>query len=162
MTDVRVRAFEERDLEAVFEILRCPGVIHGTAQLPYQSPDAVRERFARSDPSWPRLVAEVDGRVVGLAGLEVGQGRRRHTGYLGMFVHDDYQGRGIGSALMAVLVDLAENWLGLVRLELEVYTDNAAAIHLYEKFGFAVEGTKRKYALRQGSYVDAYVMARLR
>ena len=44
----------------------------------------------------------------------------------------------------------------------EVYTDNAAAIHLYEKFGFVIEGTKRKYAFRDGEYVDAHVMARVR
>jgi putative acetyltransferase len=43
-----------------------------------------------------------------------------------------------------------------------VYTDNARAVHLYEKFGFTIEGTARRYALRQGTYVDAFLMARLR
>lgn len=47
-------------------------------------------------------------------------------------------------------------------IELSVYTDNAPAIHLYEKFGFVVEGTARQYALRGGVYVDAHLMARLR
>jgi len=36
------------------------------------------------------------------------------------------------------------------------------AIALYEKFGFEVEGTHRRYAFRNGEYVDAYSMARLR
>ena len=47
-------------------------------------------------------------------------------------------------------------------LELHVYTDNAAGIRLYEKFGFAIEGTAREFALRDGTYIDAYAMARLR
>jgi putative acetyltransferase len=63
---------------------------------------------------------------------------------------------------MAAMIDLADNWLGIHRIELSVYTDNAPAVHLYEKFGFAIEGTARQFALRGGEYVDAYYMARLR
>jgi len=58
-------------------------------------------------------------------------------------------------------LDLADNWLGMSRVELTVYTDNAAAIALYEKFGFEKEGTHRRYAFRDGAYVDAYSMARI-
>jgi putative acetyltransferase len=51
--------------------------------------------------------------------------------------------------------------LQLRRLELEVYTDNAAAIRLYEKFGFTIEGTMVDFAFRDGQFVDTYLMARL-
>jgi len=88
-------------------------------------------------------------------------GRRIHVGQPGVAVHGAYWGRGIGRALLNAIIDLAENWLGLTRLELEVYTDNVAAIRLYEKAGFVREGTKRQYALREGTLVDAHVMARL-
>jgi putative acetyltransferase len=40
--------------------------------------------------------------------------------------------------------------------------DNAAGIALYEKFGFEIEGTHRRFAFRDGEYVDAYSMARLK
>ena len=63
---------------------------------------------------------------------------------------------------MQAAVDLADNWLNLSRLELEVYTDNEPAIRLYRKFGFAVEGTLVRFAFRDGRYVDAFAMARLR
>jgi putative acetyltransferase len=79
-----------------------------------------------------------------------------------MGVHDDSQGRGVGTALMAAMVALADSWLGLRRLELYVYADNARAIHLYEKFGFSLEGTARCYAWRDGSFADACMMARIR
>jgi len=74
---------------------------------------------------------------------------------------DDYQSQGIGSKLMEGVLDLAENWLNLKRIELTVYTDNEPAIHLYKKYGFAIEGTFHNYALREGSYVDAHAMAKV-
>jgi putative acetyltransferase len=77
-------------------------------------------------------------------------------------VHVDYQGMGIGSALMEAAMDLADNWLGLTRLQLEVYPDNPPAIALYRKFGFETEGLFRALAYRDGHYVDALVMGRLR
>lgn len=40
----------------------------------------------------------------------------------------------LGTALMRELLDAADNWLGFKRLELTVFTDNAPAIRLYEKF----------------------------
>jgi putative acetyltransferase len=63
---------------------------------------------------------------------------------------------------MEALLDLAFNWLGLQRIELTVYADNAPAVHLYQKFGFEIEGTARAYALRHGELVDAHHMAHLR
>ncbi len=79
-----------------------------------------------------------------------------------MCVHDEWQGKGIGKALMSAGLDLADKWLNLTRLELEVYTDNEPAIRLYEGFGFEREGTLRQHAFRDGHYVDSYMMARLR
>lgn len=79
-----------------------------------------------------------------------------------MAVRDDWHGKGIGSALMRAALDLADNWLNLRRIELHVYTDNAAGIALYTKFGFKIGGTHRHFAFREGRYVDAYSMARVR
>ena len=58
-----------------------------------------------------------------------------------MAVRDDWQGKGVGTAMMQAVVDLADKWLNLSRLELEVYTDNEPAMRLYQKFGFTIEGT---------------------
>lgn len=163
MAVIQVRAREPRDVEALAAIFACPSVVAGTLQLPYQPSEVWRERLTQPSPDLHALVAELDGRVVGTLGLHLATNpRRRHTGTLGMAVHDDYQGRGVGSALLAAAIDLAERWLGLTRLELNVYTDNVAAIHLYEKLGFVIEGTSRRFALRDGVFVDAYTMARLR
>jgi putative acetyltransferase len=84
------------------------------------------------------------------------------VGEIHMTVRDDWQGKGVGTALMEAALDLADNWLNLKRLELTVYADNAAGIALYEKFGFEIEGTHRCFAFRNGEYVDACSMARIR
>jgi putative acetyltransferase len=59
------------------------------------------------------------------------------------------------------LLDWADNWAGLLRIELGVYADNERAIRMYRRFGFELEGTQRAFALRDGVYVDSLMMARL-
>ena len=76
------------------------------------------------------------------------------------FIYTDYQGRGIGRALMESLLDIADNWLMLKRVELSVFTDNERAVRLYESLGFVVEGTKRYAAVKNGVHADEYLMAR--
>ena len=63
---------------------------------------------------------------------------------------------------MSAALDLTDNWFDLRRVELTVFTDNVGAVRLYQNFGFEIEGTLREYAFRNGQYVDAYSMARLR
>jgi len=161
---IEIRRAEPDDFQAIHEIHSQPKAIWGTLQVPYSSAEKWKKRLAEQPEGLVALVACVDGKVVGNLGLFVQDRspRRRHVGELGMAVHDDWQGRGVGTALLEAAVELADRWLNLSRLELTVYTDNEPAIELYRKFGFDVEGTLRRYAFRDGSFVDAYAMARLR
>jgi L-phenylalanine/L-methionine N-acetyltransferase len=163
MRGIIIRAAEPDDAQRVFEIASCPRVREGTLQMPYQTLVETQERLRNARDGVYRLVAEVDELVVAAGGLHlVRTARRRHVGEIGMMVHDDYQGRGVGTTLLAGMLDLADNWLNLHRIELEVYVDNAAGIHLYKSHGFVIEGTRADYAFRNGRYVDAYVMGRIR
>lgn len=159
---ILVRRVEVRDAAAVARTMATPQALAGTLQLPFPSAAMWEKRIAEHAADHHMLVAEVEGEVVGNAGLlpAARAARRRHAGAIGMSVRDDWQRRGVGSALLAAVVDLADNWIGYTRLELTVYTDNAAALALYRKFGFVIEGTLRDYALRDGAYIDAYTMAR--
>jgi putative acetyltransferase len=161
-SDIRIRAQEPEDVRDLTELWRQPQVVWGTLQLPFVSVEARRVRAAASPPGLHRLVAEVEGKVAGAVSLQCFENRRAHMGSIGMAVHDAYAGRGIGSALMAAVVDLSDRWLGLKRLELRVWADNHAAIGLYEKFGFEREGLLRAEGFRDGAYVDAFSMARIR
>ena len=144
-------------------MMNLPGFRWGTARLPFQAPDEIRSWLERTSAAGTgrELVALVDDELVGNASLDRPTGRRAHIGRIDLGVHDAWVGRGIGTALLAALVDLADNWLGLVRLELTVDTDNAPALALYRRFGFTVEGTHRAHILRGGQFVDGYTMARL-
>lgn len=163
MVEATIRAFEMSDWEAVAELWLLPNCQLNTLQMPYESRDAIKKKLENPPPRQHSLVATINNsqKVVGIVDLQVFEGRRSHAGELEMCVHDDYQNQGIGSKLMEAAINLAERWLNLKRLELIVYCDNAAAICLYEKHGFAIEGTLRKYAFRDGVYTDAYLMARL-
>lgn len=128
--------------------------------------------FAGDDP-WPArafrdaltvrrnhyVAARADGRLVGYAGI-TRLGRRApyehevHT----IGVHPDYQGRGIGRRLLADLLDFADSAGPGGVVFLEVRTDNAAAIALYESVGFVRVGLRKRYY--QGSGADAYTMRR--
>ncbi len=162
--EIVIRHAEPGDYAAVQRIMSGPRAVWGTLQVPFPSLEFWRQRMAEPPEGLYSLVACVDGEVVGHLGLHTSPNRprRRHVGQIGMAVRDDWQGKGVGSALMKAAIDLAENWLNLIRLELEVYTDNEPAIRLYKKFGFQIEGTLICHAFRDGRFVDSYTMARLR
>ncbi len=161
---ISIRRAEPADYEAVRQVYAGPRAIWGTLQLPFPSAETWRKRLTEPMEGAYFLVACADEQIVGQLGLHTfpNHPRRRHVGQIGMAVRDDWQGQGVGTALMQAAVDLAEKWLNLSRLELEVWTDNEPAIRLYKKFGFMTEGTLIRFGFRDGEYADAYYMARLR
>lgn len=167
---LRIRHAEPADAEGFSAAMQTPRAMRETLQLPYGSVAGWRERLEKRDPNGVSLVAEMPStsnaahhEIVANAGMfPTGPSlRRRHAMGIGMAVRDDWQGQGIGSALMSALIDRADNWMNVLRLELTVYVDNERALALYRKFGFVIEGTHRAYAMRDGALVDAYGMARL-
>jgi L-phenylalanine/L-methionine N-acetyltransferase len=157
-----IRPVHEDDAHAVWTIAREPGVIETILALPS---DRLQQRIETlkgltDDDYW--FVAEADGEVVGLAGLHARQGRLRHSGHLFLFVARAYHGHGIGGRLLEALLDMADNWLMLRRVELTVFVDNARAKALYERHGFVVEGLRKMSVISAGALHDEYLMARYR
>jgi L-phenylalanine/L-methionine N-acetyltransferase len=162
VNDVVIRRAEPSDAEGIALTFRAREASKGTLQNPYPSIAQWTERLARSSALNYVLVALADDEVVGHAGLHGSENSRRaHAWHVGMSVRDDWHNRRVGTRLMESLIDLADNWLGALRLELTVYVDNEYALKLYRRFGFEIEGTHRAYSLRDGQYTDTYAMARL-
>ncbi len=136
-------------------------MLHGNPGAPYRTLGQTREWIGKIAAPEVAISALAGDILVGFGVLMPGKLRRAHVARLALGVHEAWHGQGIGQALMAELLDLADNWLGLRRVELKVFVDNERAIALYRKYGFEVEVLQRASALRDGVLIDGYLMARL-
>ncbi|MDZ5782020.1 GNAT family N-acetyltransferase [Marinococcus luteus] len=153
-----VAAEDEKDINI---LRRQPSVMHYTLGLPSErraSSQSFIEGLKENDHV---IVTEYGGRVVGIGSLEVLSGKLHYYGLTAMAVHDEFQHRGIGSRLLDHLLDIADNYLGLLRLELDVVEGNARAVQLYKSRGFEPEGTLRKAHFAGGAFYNVLVMGRL-
>lgn len=124
---IEVRPVQAGDAAAIWRISREPGVIERILTLPSERLQEREARLRDLGPDEHYLVGLVDDAVAGLGGLSVGRGRLRHAGSVVLFVSTQQQGMGVGSAILAALMDLADRWLLLERVELTVIADNDRA-----------------------------------
>ncbi|WP_345813637.1 GNAT family N-acetyltransferase [Paraburkholderia sp. PREW-6R] len=157
-----LRALRMADADQLHALLQLPAVVNGNPHVPFEKVARTREYIEKADSREISIVAMVGETLVGHADLSPFKGRRAHAGSIGISVHDAWHRRGIGTALMSELLDLADNWLGLRRVELHVFADNQPALALYRKCGFEIEARQRGAVLRRGVLIDCYFMARLR
>lgn len=168
VTELFIRPLKIEDTDALHEIISDPAVARALIQIPSLEVADVSKKIEAGGPGLYRYAAVArheDGstKMVGNATIHQPQNpRQAHGAGLGLGVHPDYWGIGIGQRLMAAVLDLADNWLNLSRLELDVYTDNQGAIELYKRLGFEIEGTRRLFAYGDGRWSDAHFMGRLR
>lgn len=161
--EVRLRASDPADAEVFRDLHHEPTVLWGTLQDPTRTAAEWRTRLAGNDaPGRLGIVAEVDGEVAGSAGIFVREPPFAHVGDVGMALRAAWQGRGIGARLLDACLEQGLDWLGLQRLELEVWPDNTRAHALYRGRGFEEEGRRRLACFRDGTFVDCLVMSRVR
>jgi GNAT superfamily N-acetyltransferase len=135
--DIRLYQNDEGDYPALTEMYR--------GFEPKEWGQGLPSRLEQKREEWLRymveeginLLAEIEGQIVGHAALfEIERGRSCE--YL-IFVHQDYQDRGIGTALTLAMRDLARD-MGYGQIWLTVEAKRLKAIHVYEKVGFRVVG----------------------
>jgi putative acetyltransferase len=162
-SQVTIRAMEPTDAAGVSALIGSEGVVAGTLQMPDMAVASRVEHIQKMEPGACRLVAEAGGRIVGSAGLYLpgNSMRRSHARLLGIGIAADWQGKGLGRRMLQRLIDWADNWANVLRIELVVHADNDHAIALYRSMGFVEEGRHRAYAMKNGRFVDALFMARL-
>ena len=123
------------------------------------------ERFDRKtkepskDEIW--LTVEVDGKVVGDAGL-YGIDHFNQRCELGISLGRDHWGKGFGQEAVQVLMHYAFAYLGMSRVGLKVLADDPRAVGAYRKAGFTEEGRLRNHDWVGGEFHDVLVMSTLR
>ena len=165
--EFKIRPLAPGDLYDLNEIRTMSGVMETIPTLFSESIEFTEEVMKSFGPNDHMLAAEImtatGAKVIGIGGLHVAhKARARHSASISLIVHTDYQAKGIGRRILEKLLELADKWLLLKRVELEVSTDNIVAIHLYESFGFVTEGHKKYTYTKDGGFGDTLMMARYR
>jgi RimJ/RimL family protein N-acetyltransferase len=105
------------------------------------------------------LVAEFDGKLIGNINVDGNQRKiLRHTAVFGMGMHKEWQGCGLGTAILKAAIDWAKNNSELEILFLQVYADNEAGLALYRKMGFVEHGRIPDFFKQNGRYHDEISM----
>jgi ribosomal protein S18 acetylase RimI-like enzyme len=134
-----IRSFRDQDHEAVKQ-LYVEGLLGGKLADNDTGFDIDDVNLAyMSNPGSHFWVAEADGKVVGMIGLqqlEAGTGEIRR-----LRVHPDYRRRGIGSAMLQKALEFCRDH-GLLKVTLDTYMEREPALHLFEKFNFRHDKTR--------------------
>ncbi|MFZ3591140.1 GNAT family N-acetyltransferase [Bacillus sp. DJP31] len=160
--EVKIRPIQTTDAVALHRIYIQDEVLPNMVFLPSMRINAVENRIRNLGQTDFEFVAELDGIVVGFIGMSQKSGRRSHFGELFIGVDSEHHNKGIGIALLSKMLDLADNWLMLERIELGVLETNPGAQALYEKVGFIVEGKKKGAIRANGRFIDETIMGRYR
>ena len=109
------------------------------------------------------LLAFLNDELVGVVNITADQRPRvRHIGDVFLGIKKAYWGNGLGSILMEEAIEWAQSSGSIRRLQLTVQKRNTAAVHLYEKMGFRIEGLQERGAcIEGGEFLDVYLMGQL-
>jgi len=87
--------------------------------------------------------------------------RSAHIAQLGLTVAKDFRGEGLGKKMMTQTIELIPEYLPDIKLlKLSVFTENTAAIALYNKLGFRQYGLLTGGVYYRGQYIDHILMYR--
>lgn len=110
------------------------------------------------------LIAEHDGMIVGNVDLMInGRQMLKHTAYIGMGIHEDWQGQGIGTAMFKVMLDWVDRNPEIEILWLQAFSNNTKGLKLYANMGFEETGRQKGFfKTESGEYIDNVIMTRYR
>ncbi len=154
---IHLRTPMPADAERMALLHREDSVMRGTFQTPLRNADTWRSMLGGTFTAMG-VAAEIDGALVGSGVLIPCPRPAVHTFSVGLAVTTERQGCGVGTAIMAALVQVGRDDLAAHRLELEVDVENEAGHALYEKFGFVDEGIRRMGSWRGDGYSNAHCM----
>lgn len=122
------------------------------------------EELHMSETDWRNRIdamwfATIDDNIVGLIGLLQRENlASKHCGYvISLWVKPEFRGRGVAKELIQKLKDIAPS-LGIRKLSLQVTATQTAAKTIYENMGFVKVGLLKENLMKDGHYLDEYLM----
>jgi len=103
------------------------------------------------------FVVMADGQACGVVSLSA-INRVHETADWAFYLDASQQGKGMGSLIEFWLLDHAFNTVGLEKLNCEVLETNPAVIKMHQKFGFSIEGVRRKNVIKDGKRIDVVLL----
>ena len=163
MSAYRVRAATTADSEAICCIYN-EGIEDRVATLETElrTPEERAAWLAAKGPRHPVIVAEDAGQVIGWASLNQFSPREayRHVADLSIYVQRAYRGKGVGTVMLARLIELAREQR-FHKMVLSAFPSNSGGMALYERMGFRTVGVYKEQGMLDGRWVDTIVMEKL-
>jgi L-amino acid N-acyltransferase YncA len=155
---LEIRELREEDWPAVRAIFE-QGIATKNATFESEAPSW--ESWDRSQLDGHRYVAVEQERVVGWVAAHPVSSRPCYAGVVehSVYVHDDWQGKGIGRALLERLFQSTEE-AGIWTIQTGIFPENEASLALHEKCGFRVVGTQERLGKLDGVWRDVVVLER--
>ena len=155
---MELRELRQEDWPAVREIFE-QGIAGRNATFETEAPSW--EGWDRSQLDGQRYVAVEQERVVGWVAAHPVSLRPCYRGVVehSVYVHDDWQGRGIGRALLERLFESTEE-AGIWTIQTGVFPENEASLRVHERVGFEVVGRRKRLGKLNGVWRDVVVLER--
>ena len=159
--EVTIRFLKKEDKDKLLEMFNSMSDEALKWEMPPYTEKVIERWIANIDHLIP-LIAEYNSHIIGYGSIyKYPHPRRKGVSDLGMRLHQDFHNVGLGSAMLNLLLELAQEEK-LHRITLNVIADNEIAFHLYKKFGFNVEGTmKDTYFGADRLYHDEIIMGKI-
>jgi L-amino acid N-acyltransferase YncA len=132
-----------------------------TGQATFQTTAPEWEEWDEGHLPHSRLVALLEGEVVGWAALSPVSKRPHYAGVaeVSVYVGEGARGQKVGSALLAELVRQSEA-AGIWTLQSSIFPENRASVRLHEAQGFRLMGRRERIARHYGVWRDTVILER--
>lgn len=139
-----------------------PYILPSAEDYKKKSVDGERAVFQECADSSTAIIitAYHEGKMIGFCNGKSNKSFKcKHRAALGIALHPDYRDGGLGMKMMEVLLENMKKFKDIQIIELDVMTNNIAAIKMYEKLGFNKAGLfPRAYILPSGEVCDNLTM----
>ena len=164
-----IRSPREEDIPGMLDFLyRSAGETEFIIRYPeecgkytYEGEKALFERLNDS-PYEAMLVCIVDGKIAGASQIAFNSSiKTKHRSNVAIALLREFWNQGIGTRMFREMIRIAEQFGGILQMELEFVEGNDRARHLYEKMGFRIAGVRpNAIRLKNGTLLNEYIMIR--